>query len=108
LADLPQRAILKLGQRLDCEFVLRLVARLGLLCHERGHLDPGAADRFAFYQLEHCLGVLGRASQGCPEHFARALWLIEHELDGARLTPAWSSDRPALAHPDLLPALTGR
>jgi hypothetical protein len=55
LADLPLRAILKLGQRLDCEFVLRLVA--------------------------------------CPEHFAQALWLIEPELDGARLTLAWPAQR---------------
>jgi hypothetical protein len=70
LTALPLRAILKLGQRLGCEFVLRLAA--------------------------------------CPEHFAQALWLIEQELDGARLTPAWPSDRPALAHPDLLPAPTGR
>jgi hypothetical protein len=88
LADLRLRAILQLGQRLDCEFVLRLVVRLGLRCHERAHLDPGGADRFAFYQLEHCSGVLGWASQGGPEHFAQAMWLIEQELDGARLTPA--------------------
>ena len=68
--DVPLRAILKLGQRLGCEFVLRLVA--------------------------------------CPEIFAQALWLVEQELDGARLIRAWPSVRPALAHPDLLPALTGR
>jgi aminoglycoside phosphotransferase (APT) family kinase protein len=52
---------------------------------ERGQLDPGAPERFAFYQLEHCLGILGWASQGCPEYFAQALWLIEQVLDGVRL-----------------------
>jgi aminoglycoside phosphotransferase (APT) family kinase protein len=55
---------------------------------EQGQLDPGAPERFAFYQLEHCLDVLGWAHQRCPEHFAQALWLIEQELDGARLSLA--------------------
>src|SRR6266568_381154 len=52
---------------------------------EHGQLDPGAPERFAFYQLEHCLGILGWAHQRCPEYFAQALWLIEQVLDGARL-----------------------
>src|SRR6266536_2450906 len=52
---------------------------------EHGQLDPGAPARFAFYQLEHCLGVLGWTSQGCWEYFAQALWVIEQELEGARL-----------------------
>jgi aminoglycoside phosphotransferase (APT) family kinase protein len=30
---------------------------------ERGRLDPDAPQRFAFYQLEHCLDVLGWAYQ---------------------------------------------
>jgi len=34
---------------------------------------------------EHCLGILGWASQGCPGYFAQALWLIEQVLDGARV-----------------------
>ena len=51
----------------------------------RGQLDPGAPERFAFYQLEHCLGILGWNSQDCPEYFAQARWLIEQVLDGARL-----------------------
>lgn len=52
---------------------------------EHGELDAGAPERFAYYQLEHCLGVLGWTSQGCPEYFAQALWLIEQVLDGARV-----------------------
>ena len=52
---------------------------------EHGQLDPRAPDRFAFYQLEHCLGVLGWAHQRWPEYFAQAQWLIEQALDGARL-----------------------
>jgi aminoglycoside phosphotransferase (APT) family kinase protein len=28
---------------------------------EGGQLDPGAPERFAFYRLEHCLDILGRA-----------------------------------------------
>jgi aminoglycoside phosphotransferase (APT) family kinase protein len=52
---------------------------------EHGQLDPGAAERFAFYQLEHCLDILGWAHPGYPEYFAQAQWLIEQELDGARL-----------------------
>src|SRR5215472_650011 len=51
----------------------------------RGRLDPGAPDRFAFYQIEHCLGILAWASQGCPEYFAQAQWLIEQALSGGRL-----------------------
>jgi aminoglycoside phosphotransferase (APT) family kinase protein len=52
---------------------------------ECGELDPGAPERFAFYQLEHCLGILGWAHQDDPEYFAQALSLIEQELDGAHL-----------------------
>jgi aminoglycoside phosphotransferase (APT) family kinase protein len=52
---------------------------------EGGQLEPGAPERFAFYQLEHCLGVLGWTAQGCPEYFAQAQWLIKQILDGARL-----------------------
>jgi len=51
----------------------------------RGRLDPGAPDRFAFYQIEHCLGILAWASQGFPEYFAQAQWLIEQALSGGRL-----------------------
>jgi aminoglycoside phosphotransferase (APT) family kinase protein len=54
---------------------------------EHGQLDPGASERFAFYQLEHCLGVLSWTCQRCPEYFAQALWLIEQALSGARLLP---------------------
>src|SRR6266536_1764619 len=60
---------------------------------EHGQLDPGAPERFAFYQLEHCLDILGWAYQDDPEYFAQALWLIEQVLDGARLRLAWPSDR---------------
>jgi len=52
---------------------------------EHGQLDPGAPDRFAFYQLEHCLGTLGWTRNTDPEYFAQAQWLIEQILDGARL-----------------------
>src|SRR5258708_7391177 len=52
---------------------------------EYGQLDPGAPERFAFYQLEHCLAILGWAHQTDPEYFAQALWLIEQALAGARL-----------------------
>jgi aminoglycoside phosphotransferase (APT) family kinase protein len=52
---------------------------------EHGQLDPGAPERFAFYQLEHCLGILGWAHQRYPEYFAQALWLIEQVLSGVRL-----------------------
>src|SRR6266516_1364299 len=49
---------------------------------EHGQLDPGAPERFAFYQLEHCLDILGWAHQGYPEYFAQAQWLLAQELDG--------------------------
>jgi aminoglycoside phosphotransferase (APT) family kinase protein len=52
---------------------------------EQGHLDPDAPERFAFYQLEHCLDVLGWARDADPEWFAQAQWLIEQVLDGVRL-----------------------
>lgn len=52
---------------------------------EHGQLDPGAPERFAFYQIEHCLGLLAWTSQGWPEYFAQAQLLIEQALDGARL-----------------------
>jgi len=52
---------------------------------EHGQLDPDAPERFAFYQLEHCLGILGWAHQRWPEYFAQAQWLIEQAVDGARL-----------------------
>jgi aminoglycoside phosphotransferase (APT) family kinase protein len=55
---------------------------------ERGQLDPGTPDRFAFYQLEHCLGILGWACHSDPEYFTQAQRLIEQVLDGARLQPA--------------------
>jgi aminoglycoside phosphotransferase (APT) family kinase protein len=55
---------------------------------EQGRLDPGAPERFAIYQLEHCLGILGWAHQGYPEYFAQAQRLIEQELGGARLPVA--------------------
>ena len=50
---------------------------------EHGQLDPGAPERFAFYQLEHCLGILGWTSQRHQEYFAQAQRLIEQALDGA-------------------------
>src|SRR5438477_3565 len=50
-----------------------------------GRLEPGAPERFAFYQLEHCLDVLGWAYQADPAYFAQAQWLIEQVLDGVRL-----------------------
>lgn len=52
---------------------------------EQGRLDPDAPERFAFYQLEHCLDVLGWAREADPEWFAQAQWLIAQVLDGARL-----------------------
>jgi aminoglycoside phosphotransferase (APT) family kinase protein len=52
---------------------------------ENGQLDLGAPERFAFYQLEHCLGLLGWTPHADPEYFAQAQWLIEQVLDGARL-----------------------
>jgi aminoglycoside phosphotransferase (APT) family kinase protein len=52
---------------------------------EHGRLEPGAPERFAFYQLEHCLDVLGWAYQADPAYFAQAQWLIEQVLDGVRL-----------------------
>jgi aminoglycoside phosphotransferase (APT) family kinase protein len=52
---------------------------------EQGRLDPDAPERFAFYQLEHCLDVLGWARDADPEWFAQAQWLIEQVLDGVRL-----------------------
>ncbi len=52
---------------------------------EQGQLDADAPERFAFYQLEHCLGMLGWAYQADPEWFAQAQWLIEQVLDGVRL-----------------------
>jgi aminoglycoside phosphotransferase (APT) family kinase protein len=52
---------------------------------DRGQLEVGAPERFAFYQLEHCLSILGWNTQDCPEYFAQALRLIEQVLDGARL-----------------------
>src|SRR6266487_817128 len=52
---------------------------------ERGQLDTGAPERFAFYQLEHCLDVLDWTYQADPEWFVQAQWLIEQVLDGVRL-----------------------
>jgi aminoglycoside phosphotransferase (APT) family kinase protein len=52
---------------------------------EQGQLDPDAPERFAFYQLEHCLEVLGWACDADPEWFAQAQWLIGQVLDGVRL-----------------------
>jgi aminoglycoside phosphotransferase (APT) family kinase protein len=52
---------------------------------EHGQLDPGVTERFAFYQLEHCFGLLSWTARADPGYFAQALWLIEQELDGARL-----------------------
>lgn len=52
---------------------------------EQGRLDPDAPERFAFYQLEHCLDVLGWARETDPEWFVQAQWLIEQVLDGVRL-----------------------
>ncbi len=66
---------------LDSPIVLSFVA--GYL--ERGGLDVDAPERFAFYQLEHCLGILGWAHQADPEYFVQAQQLIEQVLDGARL-----------------------
>jgi aminoglycoside phosphotransferase (APT) family kinase protein len=55
---------------------------------EHGQLDPDAPERFAFYQLEHCLGLLGWTRRADPGYFAQAKRLIEQTLDGARLRPA--------------------
>jgi aminoglycoside phosphotransferase (APT) family kinase protein len=55
----------------------------GYLTH--GQLDPGAPERFAFYQLEHCLDILSWDHHGRPEYHDQALTLIEQALDGARL-----------------------
>jgi aminoglycoside phosphotransferase (APT) family kinase protein len=52
---------------------------------EQGRLDADAPERFAFYQLEHCLDVLGWAREADPEWFVQAQWLIEQVLDGVRL-----------------------
>jgi aminoglycoside phosphotransferase (APT) family kinase protein len=52
---------------------------------KQGQLDADAPERFAFYQLEHCLDALGWTGQADPEWFAQAQWLIEQVLDGARL-----------------------
>jgi aminoglycoside phosphotransferase (APT) family kinase protein len=52
---------------------------------EQGRLDPDAPKRFAFYQLEHCLEVLGWAREADPAWFVQAQWLIGQVLDGARL-----------------------
>jgi aminoglycoside phosphotransferase (APT) family kinase protein len=52
---------------------------------EQGRLDPDARERLAFYQLEHCLDVLGWARGADPEWFMQAQWLIEQVLDGVRL-----------------------
>src|SRR6266704_1768908 len=49
---------------------------------EHGQLDADAPERFAFYQLEHCLGILDWTHKAEPEYFAQAQWLIEQELDG--------------------------
>lgn len=52
---------------------------------QRGRLDADAPERFAFYQLEHCLEVLGWAREADPAWFAQAQWLIGQVLAGARL-----------------------
>ncbi len=52
---------------------------------ERGRLDADAPQRLAFYQLEHCLGVLGWAWRADRPWFAQAQRLIEQVLDGARM-----------------------
>ncbi len=52
---------------------------------EQGRLDAGAPERFAFYQLEHCLGILDWTHRAEPEYFAQAQRLIEQVLDGVRL-----------------------
>ena len=51
---------------------------------EHGQLGPGARDRFAFYQLEHCLGILRWACHSDPEYFTQPQRLIEQVLDGTR------------------------
>ena len=52
---------------------------------EQGRLDPDAPERFAFYQLEHCLDVLGWARDADPAWLVQAQRLIEQVLDGVRL-----------------------
>jgi aminoglycoside phosphotransferase (APT) family kinase protein len=52
---------------------------------QQGRLDPDAPQRFAFYQLEHCLDVLGWAYEADREWFAQAQRLIEQVLAGGRL-----------------------
>jgi aminoglycoside phosphotransferase (APT) family kinase protein len=52
---------------------------------EHGELNTRAPERFAFYQLEQCLGMLGWAHEADPKYFVQAQWLIEQVLDGARL-----------------------
>ena len=52
---------------------------------QRGALDADAPERLAFYQLEHCLDVLGWAWRADRPWFVQAQWLIGQVLDGARL-----------------------
>jgi len=52
---------------------------------QHGRLDADAPQRLAFYQLEHCLGVLGWAWRADRPWFAQAHRLIEQVLDGARM-----------------------
>jgi aminoglycoside phosphotransferase (APT) family kinase protein len=52
---------------------------------QHGRLDADAPQRLAFYQLEHCLGVLGWARRADRPWFAQAQRLIEQVLDGARM-----------------------
>jgi aminoglycoside phosphotransferase (APT) family kinase protein len=52
---------------------------------EQGQLDTDAPERFAFYQLEHCLEVLCWAYQADREWFVQAQWLIEQVLEGVRM-----------------------
>jgi aminoglycoside phosphotransferase (APT) family kinase protein len=52
---------------------------------ERGRLDTDAPERFAFYQLEHCLQVLGWAWWADRPWFVQAQRLIEQVLDGVRM-----------------------
>jgi len=39
---------------------------------EHGQLDADAPERFAFYQLKHCLGILDWTHKAEPEYFAQA------------------------------------
>jgi hygromycin-B 7''-O-kinase len=52
---------------------------------QRGALDADASERLAFYQLEHCLEVLGWAREADPEWFVQAQRLIGRVLDGERM-----------------------